>query len=134
MQGHIWSIFGRFQLHDSTQVCRKCLSNEATLEMYDRYDKQESSVQYEVAEAWVKITQYYFFYGSVSCICCLNNSRNGWMSDTDNISFIILPVLFRHDVRTFCNYFSVFSAEKTAAKLMFFCHFSIGCKFSTAML
>ena len=46
------------------------------------------------------------------------------MSDTDNdISVIILPVLFRHDVRTFCNYFLVFSAEKTAAKFMFFLPF-----------
>ena len=29
-------------------MCRKCLSNEAGLEMHDRYDKQESSVQYGV--------------------------------------------------------------------------------------
>ena len=38
------SICDRFLFHDGTQMCRKCLSNEAILEMYDRYDKQESSV------------------------------------------------------------------------------------------
>ena len=50
MQAHIWSIFERFQLHDGTQMCRKCLSNAVILEIHDRYDKQESSITFGVTE------------------------------------------------------------------------------------
>ena len=115
--------FWKVPIHDSTQMCRKCLSNKVILEIHDRYDKQESFITFGVTEKfewkWPSIT---FLCDKVTCICCFSNSQNGWTSDTD-IACIILPVLFKHDFSTFWNYFFVFFCREDYCKIHAFLPF-----------